>query len=219
MDTTINLTPAVHDYLIKHSVHEHKALTELRHITHKLPDAVMQISPEQGQFMRVLVQMLGAKKTLDIGTYTGYSALAVALALPQDGKVYAFDVNEDRTNIAKKAWQDAGVAQKIELTLAPAAESLQALLDQQQANTFDFAFIDADKSNYDSYYELALKLLRPGGVIAVDNVLWSGTVADLSVNDLSTEAIRALNNKIYTDTRVNACMLPIGDGVTLAIKK
>lgn len=219
MDTTINMTAPLHDYLVKHSVREHAALTELRRITHQLSDAIMQISPEQGQFMGVMVQMLKAKKTLDIGTFTGYSALAVALALPADGKVYAFDVSEEWTNIARKSWEAAGVSNKIELKLGPADQSLQALLDQHQENTFDFAFIDADKSNYDIYYELALKLLRAGGVVAVDNVLWSGAVADTSVHDKSTEAIRALNKKIHADQRVNVCMLPIGDGVTLAIKK
>lgn len=219
MDTTINMTPPLHDYLVKHSVREHTALTELRRITHQFSDAIMQISPEQGQFMAVLVQMLKAKKTLDIGTFTGYSALAVALALPADAKVYAFDIKEEWTNIAKQSWAQAGVADKIQLTLGPADQSLQALLDQHQANTFDFAFIDADKSNYDCYYELALKLLKSGGVVAVDNVLWSGAVADPAVHDKSTESIRALNKKIHGDQRVNSCMLPIGDGLTLAIKK
>ncbi len=219
MDTTITMSAPLHDYLVKHSVREHAALTELRRVTHQLSDAMMQISPEQGQFMSVIVQMLKAKKTLDIGTFTGYSALAVALSLPVDGKVYAFDVSEDWTNIAKKSWQAAGVANKIELKLGPADQSLQALLDQHQENTFDFAFIDADKSNYDIYYELALKLIKSGGVIAVDNVLWSGAVADPAVHDKSTESIRALNKKIHGDQRVNVCMLPIGDGVTLAIKK
>ena len=169
--------------------------------------------------MSLLVKMLGAKKTLDVGTFTGYSSLVVALALPQDGKVITFDVSDEWTTTAKQFWKTADVAAKIELKLGPAEESLQKLIARQQANTFDFAFIDADKTNYDAYYEYALQLVRPGGLIAVDNVLWDGKVADTNVHDLSTEAIRALNKKIYQDTRVHICMLPLGDGLTLALKK
>lgn len=218
-DTTLNLDQNLHTYLIDHSVREPAILKELRAMTHQLSESTMQISPEQGQLMGVLVRMLGAKKTLDIGTFTGYSSLVVALALPADGKVIALDVSEEWTSIAKQFWHTAGVAEKVELKLAPAKESLQELINDNQINTFDFAFIDADKSNYDAYYEFALQLVRPGGLVAVDNVLWSGKVADTNVNDLSTENIRALNKKIHKDARVHICMLPIGDGLTLAIKK
>lgn len=219
MDATINLNENVYRYLIKNSVREIPVLAELRAETHKLSDSVMQISPEQGQFMALLMQILGAKKTLDIGTFTGYSALAVALALPRDGKVIAFDVSEEWTNIAKQFWKKAGAGEKIELKLGHAAKSLEALIANGEANTFDFAFIDADKANYDNYYELALQLIRPGGVIAVDNVLWSGRVADPDENDESTTSIRNLNTKIFRDERVSISMLPIGDGLTLARKR
>lgn len=217
-DVTINLTPAVYDYLLSHSLREHAVLQSLRKKTHELPGAVMQISPEQGQFMAMLVQMLGAKKTLDIGTFTGYSALAVALALPENGKVITCDVDTRSTTVAKEFWQQANVAHKIDLRLAPALDTLQAIIDKGEAGTFDFAFIDADKNNYANYYELALQLLRPGGLIAVDNVLWSGKVADALNQDKDTNSIRALNERINSDKRVTISMLPIGDGLTLARK-
>lgn len=219
MDVTTNLSSNVYRYLINHSIREPFALSELRSETHKLPDSIMQISPEQGQFMALLVQLMGAKKTLDIGTFTGYSALAVALALPTDGKVIAFDVSEEWTNIAKTYWNKANVADKIDLKLGSATDSLDALLANGEANTYDFAFIDADKANYDNYYERALKLVRPGGLIAVDNVLWSGRVADPDEHDASTTCIRNLNSKIFRDERVSISMLPIGDGLTLTRKR
>lgn len=218
-DTTLALTPSVHSYLINHSVREPAVLTELRRITHQLSDSKMQISAEQGQFMQMLIHLLNAKKTLDVGTFTGYSSLAVALALPEDGQVITFDINEDWTGTAKKFWEKAGVTNKVKLKLGNATESLQTLIDQGEANTFDFAFIDADKSNYDHYYELALQLVRKGGLIAVDNVLWDGKVADPDIHDQSTQAIRTLNEKIYQDERVSISMLPIGDGLTLALKR
>ena len=216
---TLNLTPTVHDYLLKTSLREPEILKQLREETHKRPDSVMQISPEQGQFMALLIEMLGAKKTLDIGTYTGYSALVVALALPKDGRVIACDMNVDSTNIAKQYWQKAHVADKINLRLAPALETLQQLLDANEAGTFDFAFIDADKENYLHYYEKSLALIRTGGLIAIDNVLWDGKVADDSIQDASTKAIRAVNAKLVNDNRVSISMIPIGDGLTLARKK
>lgn len=219
MDATINLNEDVYHYLINNSVREAPALAELRVETHKLSDSIMQISPEQGQFMALLMQLMGAKKTLDIGTFTGYSALAVALALPQDGKVVAFDVSEEWTNIAKTFWNKANVANKIELKLGPAVESLDELIANGEVNSYDFAFIDADKANYDHYYERALKLVRTGGLIAVDNVLWSGRVADPNEHDASTTSIRNLNAKIFRDERVSISMLPIGDGLTLARKR
>jgi predicted O-methyltransferase YrrM len=217
-DTTLNIDDRLHKYLVDHSVRDSNLLQDLRKTTHQLSESRMQISPEQGQFMGLLVKLIGAKKTLDIGTFTGYSSLIVALSLPADGTVYALDVSDEWTNTAKKFWQAAGVANKVKLLLGPAEDSLKSLLAEHQ-NTFDFAFIDADKANYDSYYELSLKLLRRGGVIAVDNVLWDGAVADPEIKDVSTEAIRALNRKIHADSRVDICMLPIGDGVTLAMKK
>lgn len=218
-DITINLTPAVYSYLKDHSLREPDVLQKLRHETHKLLQGKMQISPEQGQFMRLLVEILNAKKTLDIGTFTGYSALAVALSLPKDGKVIACDINGEWTTIAKHFWEMANVTNKIELKLAPALQTLDELLKNGEANTFDFAFIDADKQNYAAYYEKSLALLRTGGLIAVDNVLWSGSVVNPSIQDKDTNAIRALNSMILTDDRVSISMLPIGDGLTLACKR
>ena len=218
-DLTLTLTPQIYNYLINHSLRESEVLAELREETHKLTDYRMQISPEQGQFMGLLMEILGAKKTLDIGTFTGYSSLVVALALPKDGKVIAFDLSDEWTTMAKNYWQKAGVANKIELKLGPATESLDGLIKNGQTNTFDFAFIDADKANYDNYFEQALQLIRPGGIIAVDNVLWGGKVADLSDNDENTRSIRKLNEKLLKDDRVTISMLPIGDGLTLARKR
>jgi predicted O-methyltransferase YrrM len=216
---TINLTPALYSYLQKMSLHEPAPLAHLREATQKLNSARMQISPEQGQLMGLLIQLLGAKKTLDIGTFTGYSALAVALALPDDGKVVTCDVSVDATNMAKPFWQEAHVAEKIDLRLAPALETLESLIKNGEAGTFDFVFIDADKRNYSNYYEKALSLLRPGGLVAIDNVLWDGKVADPSVTDVDTAAIRAVNELVYNDKRVTMSLLPIGDGLTLARKK
>lgn len=218
-DITLNLTPELYEYYQKNSVREPEVLTKLREQTHKMSMSQMQISPEQGQFMGLLIELLQAKKTLDIGVFTGYSALVVALALPANGKVIACDVNVEWTKIAKRFWEMAGVTDKIDLILAPAAETLQSLIDNGETNTFDFAFIDADKANYPTYYEQALALIRPGGLIAVDNVLWSGKVADPKIQDPNTHIIRELNEKIYKDDRVTLSMLPIGDGLTLVRKK
>lgn len=192
---------------------------KLRQETASHPRSTMQISPEQGQFMRLLVQLIGAKKTLEVGVFTGYSSLSVALALPDDGKIIAADVSEEFTAIARRYWQEAGVADKIDLRLAPGLETLDRLLATGQAETFDFAFIDADKENYDGYYERSLQLLRPGGLIAIDNVLWSGQVADPENQDESTQSIRALNEKLHHDERVTLSLVPIADGLTLAIKR
>jgi predicted O-methyltransferase YrrM len=218
-DTTLNLTPKVYDYLQQVSLREPEVLQQLRLQTHKMSMGQMQISPEQGQFMRLLVELIGAKKTLEIGVFTGYSALSVALSLPADGKVIGCDINVEWTKIARRYWEMAGVADKIDLRLAPALETLQALLDEGQANTFDFAFIDADKAGYPQYYEMALKLLRPGGLVAIDNVLWDGDVADLDKNDANTVVLRELNAKLHGDERVTISMLPVGDGLTLARKR
>lgn len=215
---TLNLTPSVYDYMLKHSLRESSVLKALRDETATMTGAVMQISPEQGQFMSLLIEILGARKTLDIGTFTGYSALVVAQALPENGKVIACDVSAESTTVAKKYWQQANVANKIDLHIAPALETLQKLLDNHEAGTYDFAFIDADKRNYLEYYEKALTLLRPGGVIAIDNVLWSGKVADHHEQGDDTNAIRAVNTKLVHDNRVTISMVPIGDGLTLARK-
>jgi predicted O-methyltransferase YrrM len=218
-NTTLGLDARLYAYLQAVSVREPAILTELRQETAQHPMSQMQIAPEQGQFMALLVQLIGAKKTLEVGVFTGYSALAVALALPANGRVVACDVSEDYTAIARRYWQRAGVADRIELHIAPALDSLDGFLTEGQANTFDFAFIDADKSNYDGYYERALQLVRVGGLIAIDNVLWGGDVADPAVQDQRTQKIRALNQKIHQDERVTMCLVPIADGLTLAIKR
>ena len=216
---TGELTPVVLDYLIDHGVREHPAQAALRADTAALPMAMMQISREQGAFMRMLVQLMGAKRCLEVGTFTGYSALAVALGLPEDGVLICCDVSEEWTSVGRPHWAAAGVADRIDLRLAPALETLDALLSDGQAGTFDFAFIDADKGNYLHYYERCLELLRPGGVVGVDNVLWSGSVADPSNTEASTQAIRALNTHVRDDPRVDISMLPVGDGLTLARKR
>ncbi|GAB4326368.1 MAG: class I SAM-dependent methyltransferase [Leptolyngbyaceae cyanobacterium] len=216
---TLGLSDRLAEYLKSVSLREPEVLTELRQETSHHPMSTMQIAPEQGQFMALLVQLMGARKTLEIGVFTGYSALVVALALPADGKVVACDVNEEFTAIARRYWEKAGVTNKIDLHLAPALETLDQLLASGQANTFDFAFIDADKSNYDNYYERALQLVRPGGLIAIDNVLWSGAVADPQIQDTRTNAIRALNQKLHQDERVTLSLIPIADGLTLALKR
>jgi caffeoyl-CoA O-methyltransferase len=215
---TLGLDDALYQYLLDNSLREPEILARLRQETAKHPMSGMQISPEQGQFMALLVRLLGAKKALEVGVFTGYSSLVVALALPPEGKVIACDVSEEYTTIGRRFWQEAGVADKIDLRIGPAVETLDRLLAQGEAGTFDFAFIDADKSNYDAYYERALQLVRRGGVIAIDNVLWSGQVADATVQDTRTKAIRSLNQKIHQDDRVIVSLLPIGDVLTLAIK-
>jgi predicted O-methyltransferase YrrM len=215
----LGLSDRVYQYLLSVSVNETEVLKKLREETAQLPQSIMQISPEQGQFMGLLVQLLGAKKTLDIGVFTGYSSLVVALALPPNGMVIACDIDENYTAIARRYWQAAEVADKIELRLAPALETLDNLIAAGEAGTFDFAFIDADKRNYPNYYERSLELLRPGGLIAVDNVLWSGRVAEPEDTDKRTIAIREFNQKLYQDQRVKISMLPVADGLTLAMKK
>ncbi|MFN6463976.1 MAG: class I SAM-dependent methyltransferase [Nostoc sp. DedVER02] len=216
---SLGLDNQLYNYLLSVSLREPEILLKLRQETASHPRSTMQISPEQGQFMRLLVQLIGAKKTLEVGVFTGYSSLSVALALPEDGKIIAADVSEEFTAIARRYWQQAGVAHKIDLRLAPGLETLDALLASGEAETFDFAFIDADKENYDGYYERSLQLIRPGGLIAIDNVLWSGKVADPQNQDESTQSIRALNEKLHHDERVTLSLVPIADGLTLAIKR
>ena len=216
---TLELTDPLYNYLLANSLREPEVLGRLREETAGLRGSGMQIGPEQGQFMALLVQLMGARRCIEIGTFTGYSALAVALALPADGEIIACDVNEETTAVARRYWQEAGVAEKIDLRLAPALETLQALTAAGGAGSYDFVFIDADKSNYDAYYESALTLLRPGGLIAVDNVLWGGAVIDSTSDDKDTRAIRALNAKIASDQRVSCSLLPLGDGLMLAFKQ
>lgn len=215
---TIGLDQGLYNYLLDVSVQEPKVLQTLREETANHPAAIMQIAPEQGQFMALLVKLLGAKKTLEIGVFTGYSSLVVALALPPDGKIIACDVDEESTSIARRYWQEAGVIDKIDLRIAPALATLDKLIAEGEAGTFDFAFIDADKRNYENYYEKALQLIRAGGLIAVDNVLWFGKVADPDDEDKRTVAIRAFNRKLAGDERVKVSLVPIADGLTLALK-
>jgi len=216
---TIGLEQNLYDYLLSVSLREPEILTQLRQETAQHPNGRMQISPEQGQFMALLVQLLGAKKTLEVGVFTGYSSLVVALALPPEGKIVACDISEEFTAIARRYWQKAGVTDKINLHIAPAIETLDQLLAAGEAETFDFAFIDADKSGYDNYYERSLKLVRPGGLIAIDNVLWSGRVADPKDQDSQTKKIRAFNQKLHQDQRISLSLVPIADGLTLAWKR
>jgi predicted O-methyltransferase YrrM len=216
---SLGLDNRVYEYLLSVSLREAEILTKLRQETDCHPMSIMQISPEQGQFMALLVKLLGAKKTLDIGVFTGYSSLVVALALPEDGKVVACDRDPEATAIARRYWQTAGIEHKIDFRLAPALETLDQLITEGETDSFDFAFIDADKRNYPNYYERALILLRPGGVVAIDNVLWSGSVADPKDTDNRTIAIREFNQKLHQDQRVEISMLPLADGLTLALKK
>ncbi|MEL6398401.1 MAG: class I SAM-dependent methyltransferase [Cyanobacteria bacterium J06626_4] len=219
-DALGKLQPHLYDYLLSISLREPEILTQLRQETAQHPHGGMQIAPDQGQFMALLLRLMGAKKVLEIGTFTGYSTLWMALALPPDGAITACDVSEEYTEIARRYWQAAGVADKITLHLAPAIDTLDALLSSGQVGTFDFAFIDADKVNYRHYYEKSLALLRPGGLIAIDNVLWGGDVADPDItDDPDTLALRDLNQTLHQDDRIDLSMLAIADGLTLALKR
>ena len=217
--STLGLSGPIYDYLLHASLREPEVLRRLREETATMPMARMQIAPEQGQFMALLIELIGAKRTLEIGVFTGYSSLWVALALPPDGQIVACDVNGEWTAVARRYWRDAGVADKIDLRLAPALETLDALLESGAAGSFDFAFIDAKKTEYAEYYERVLELLRAGGLVAVDNVLWSGSVADPAKDDEDTTAIRAFNEKLRDDERVSLSLVPIADGLTLARKR
>lgn len=218
-DSAIAFTPEIYQYYLSHTVRPQQFLDDLRGETAKLSTAKMQICPEQGVFLQMLIKMMKAKKTLEIGTFTGYSALSVALALPEDGKIIACDINKEWTDIAKKYWRQAGVDHKIELRLGPGLITLESLIAEGAENSFDFIFIDADKLNYLNYYEAALPLVRPGGVIAIDNVLWYGEVANQEDQRPSTRALRQFNTYLYQDERIDLSMLPIGDGLTLAMKR
>lgn len=215
---SIGLEPRLYEYLLSASLREHPALARLRAETASHPRVNMQIAPEQGQFMALLARLVGAVRCIEVGVFTGYSSLAVALALPPAGRIVACDISEDYTQIARRYWEEAGVADRIDLRLAPAIETLDALLAAGEAGRYDFAFIDADKGAYADYYDRSLALVRPGGLIAVDNTLWDGAVADPANQEPDTVAIRAFNEKLRDDPRVDLSLVPIGDGLTLARK-
>lgn len=216
---TLPLDARLYDYLLRTSLREPPALAALRAETASHPRVNMQIAPEQGQFMQMLVRLIGARRTVEVGVFTGYSSLAVALALPADGHLLACDISEEYTAIARRHWRLAGVAQKIELVVAPALATLDARLAAGEAGSYDFAFIDADKGGYHAYYERLLRLVRPGGLIAVDNTLWGGAVADPGDRSADTLAIREFNERLLADQRVDLSLVPIGDGLTLARRR
>lgn len=216
---TIRMDDRLYEYLLQVSLREPPLWARLREETAQLPMARMQIAPEQGQFMALLTRLLGVRRALEVGVFTGYSSLCVADAMAADGRLIACDTSEEWTAVARRYWAEAGVADRIDLRLAPALQTMDELLQQGEAGRFDLVFIDADKTNYDGYYERALQLLRSGGVVVLDNVLWSGQVADEAVQDDDTMALRRLNEKIHTDERVDLSMLPMADGITLARKR
>jgi predicted O-methyltransferase YrrM len=218
MSRMMPVTEELIAYITKVGAREHSVLRRCREETARMKNSQMQIGPDQGAVMGLLARLIGAKRYLEVGTFTGYSALAVALALPPDGQLVCCDVSKEYTDRAREYWKEANVASKIDLRLGPALETLDGLI-KKGAAPFDFAFIDADKSNYDGYYERVLKLLRPGGLIALDNMLWSGQVADPNITDADTNALRALNQKIHDDERVDMALATIGDGVMLARKR
>ncbi len=215
---SLEITSALYDYVLGVSLVDNSTMHELRAATREMPAGGMQIAPEQGQFMQFLARLVHAERYLEVGCFTGYSSLVMALALPDHGRVVTCDVSEEWTTIARQHWQKAGVAHKIDLKLGPAVESLEAMLASGQAGTFDIAFIDADKDNYVPYYDLCLELIRTDGLVLIDNTLWGGRVADPTATDADTEGIRAVNQKAYTDPRVNSCLLPISDGLHLCHK-
>jgi predicted O-methyltransferase YrrM len=217
MSTAIGLSKELREYVLRHGIREHPVLAGLREENQRERGGSMQVAPEEGALLAFLVRLLGARRVLEVGTYTGYSSTAMALALPPDGRLVCCDVSREWTDIARRAWTDAGVADRVDLRLGPAAETLDEMLSAGEAGTFDLAFIDADKTGYDDYYERALQLVRSGGLVAIDNVLWSGRVADPSVQDEDTRAIRALNDKVASDERVDPVMTSIADGLTLAL--
>jgi len=216
---TLGLSDELSAYLQQVSLRDSELLARLRDETSGMPMAGMQVSAEQGQFMQLLVKALGIRRAIEIGVYTGYSSLCVALAMPDDGRIIACDISEEWTLVARRYWEEAGVAHKIELRLAPALETLDVMLENELNNSFDFAFIDADKTSYKDYYERALALIRPGGLIAIDNTLWNGAVVDESNQTDDTRAIREFNTLVHADERVDISLLPIGDGLTLALKR
>lgn len=216
---TFTMSDTLGAYMQSVSLREPDVLTRLREETSRMSMSMMQIAPEQGQFMQLLVKALGVRHAIEVGVFTGYSTLCVALAMPDDGRIVACDINKEWTDIAQRYWKEANVDHKIELRLAPALDTLDALIDEQLQNKFDFAFIDADKAGYKDYYERVLALIRPGGLIAIDNTLWNGSVTDESDQTESTQAIRDINRHLHADERVDISLLPIGDGLTLALKR
>ena len=217
---TISITDSIYKYLCDNSLREDKNLSSLRAHTYRMEQRNMQISPEQGQFMQLLIKVLNAKNTIEVGVFTGYSSLCVALALPDDGKIVACDISTKYTNIAEKYWEDANVRNKIDLRIGPAIDTLKMLIDKGMSNTYDFSFIDADKINYDNYYEMCLQLMRPGGLIAIDNVLWSGKVLNKQKKSLDSEtnSIKLFNDLVKKDKRLETVLLPIRDGLMICKK-
>jgi predicted O-methyltransferase YrrM len=213
---TLQLDDRTYEYLLAHSLREDPRLAALRAETASHPRVNMQIAPEQGQFMQMLARLCGARRAIEVGVFTGYSSLAVMLAMPDDARLLALDVSEEYTDVARRHWQAAGVADRVELVLAPARDTLDARLAQGEAGQHDFAFIDADKTGYLAYYERLLKLLRPGGLILVDNTLWDGEVANPDNREAETEALREFNDALHRDPRIDLALLPVGDGLTLA---
>lgn len=216
---TITMDENLHRYLLGASLRESPLLRRLREETARHPMARMQVAPEQGQFLALLVRLMGARRAIEVGVFTGYSSLCVAEALPADGRLVACDTSEEWTQVARRYWREAGVDGRIELHLAPATQTLDRLLAQGGAGSFDYLFIDADKTGYDDYYERGLALLRPGGLLVADNVLWSGRVADPTEADEDTRALQAFNTKLHRDERIWLSMLPVADGLTLALKR
>jgi predicted O-methyltransferase YrrM len=216
---TIGISDELAAYVVKVGTREPEVLARLREETAALPQHAMQIAPEEGAFLALLVELTGARRCIEIGTFTGYSSTAVARALPEDGQLVCCDVSAEWTSLAKKYWDEAGVAGKIDLRIAPAAETLDALLAQGEEETYDFAFVDADKTGYDGYYEQLMRLVRRGGLIAFDNTLWGGEVLDQNSRDKDTRAIQALNSKLAADQRITLCLLPVADGVTLVRRR
>lgn len=217
MSRAIGLSQELRDYVARLGVREHPVLARLRDENRLERSGSMQVAPEEGALLALLVRLMDARRVLEVGTYTGYSSTAMALALPPDGRIVCCDVSREWTDVARRAWTDAGVADRVDLRLRPAVETLDALLAAGEAGSFDLAFIDADKTAYDDYYERALRLVRAGGLVAIDNTLWGGRVVDASVQDDATRAIRALNHKIATDERVDPVLVSVGDGLTLAL--
>lgn len=218
-NASIGLPPDLHAYLLRHGVREPEILRRLREETASLPQHNMQIAPEQGALMALLVQLSGARRAIELGTFTGYSSLAVALAMPPDGTMVCCDVSDEWTSVARRYWSEAGVADRIDLRLGPALETLDGLLASGATGTFDFAFIDADKRNYPDYHERIVQLLGSGGLALYDNVLWDGNVIDESKTDIDTVGVRRLNERLATDERVTISMIPVADGLTLALKR
>ncbi len=216
---TMGISDELAAYVVKFGAREPEVLARLREETALLPQHDMQIAPEQGAFLALLAELIGARRCIEVGTFTGYSSIAVALVLPQDGQLVCCDVSEEWTALARKYWDEAGVAEKVDLRIAPATETLDQLIADGQEDAYDFAFIDADKTGYDGYYEQLLRLVRPGGLIAFDNTLWSGKVADLDAEDETTRALQALNAKLADDERITLSLLPLADGVTLARRR